>query len=64
MGPINLIKMLSPLTAACVFTWALPPAAIFHLEDGTVLVRDSAEARGKEKMKPGSGETVPQSAAR
>lgn len=59
MGPINLIKMLSPLTAACLFTWALLPVVIFHLEDGTALVRDSVEARDKEKRKPGSGETVP-----
>lgn len=62
MGPINLIKMHSPLTAAHLFTWALPAAAIFILEEGARSVRDSAEARVAEEGKPGLGEMVPSAA--
>lgn len=63
MGPINLIKMHSALTAAHLFTWALLAAAIFILEEGTRLVRDWAEGRAAEEGKPDSGEMEPSSAA-
>jgi len=64
MGPISLIKVHSPLTAAHLFTRALPTAAIFILEEGARSVRDLAEAQAAGEGKLGSGEMVPSSAAR
>lgn len=58
MGPINLIKMLSPLTMACLFIWALLVAAVFHLDDGAESKGDIVDIRHAEEGKPGLGDTA------
>lgn len=55
--------MLSPLTAARLFTWALPAGAISIPGEGARSVGDLLEAWAAGEGKPGSGEAVPSSAA-
>mgnify|MGYP001623499156 CR=1 FL=1 len=58
MEPINLVKMLSPLTTACLFIWALLVAAAFHLEDGAESEREMVDTGHAEEDKAGLGESA------